>query len=377
MGQALDRVEVERVLAPLEHARPFPARAYLDEEVFAFERDTIFGRSWVCVGRTDEVALPGEWLRAIVGAEPVIVARGPDLELRAFVDVCRHRGASVVGRAACGRALRLECPYHGWAYELDGRLAAAPFAPPTLDRERHALLDVRTATWRGFVFVNLSREAPALDTWLGKRPPWLEDDTLDTLRRGRRREYDVLANWKLCVENFQESHHFPSIHQELEGLTPTAKARSWLSEGPWLGGTMELEDAETVARGGSRRGRAFLVPEERRRTVHDAMSFPSLLTSLQPDYLLTYRLVPLSAGRTRVVADVHFHPASFVPGFDPGDVYDLWDRVNEEDRAVCEAQQANAASRGFDPACYATVEEGMHAFDGMVARAHLAGSREP
>jgi Rieske 2Fe-2S family protein len=377
MAHPLASSELERVLAPLDRARPFGGRAYVDEDVFAFERDIIFGRTWICVGRIDEVALPGQWLRAIVGGEPVVVVRGADLELHAFFDVCRHRGASVVGRAPCGRTARFTCPYHGWTYELDGRLAAADFMPRDFAAKEHGLSRVRTGAWRGFVFATLDEAAPPLDAWLGQRPPWLHDPVLDTLARGRRREYEVAANWKLCVENFQESHHFPLVHAELERLTPTSGARSWLSQGPWLGGTMEIADAETVARGGSRHDRPFLVPEERRRTVHDAMLFPSLLTSLQPDYLLTYRLTPLGAARTAVIADIYFHPAAFIPGFAPDDVFDFWDRVNDEDRAICEAQQANASSRAFDPAGYATVEEGVHAFDRMVAAAHLAHGRGP
>ena len=100
------------------------------------------------------------------------------------------------------------------------------------------------------------------------------------------------------------------------------------------------------------------------------MLFPSLFTSLQPDYLLTYRLTPLAAARTRVTADIYFHPAAFVSSFDPRDVFELWDRINDEDRTICEDQQHNASSRAFTPAYYVTVEEGMHAFDRMVATIH-------
>jgi Rieske 2Fe-2S family protein len=230
------------------------------------------------------------------------------------------------------------------------------------------------------VFVTLGERdsTPELEEWLGETPPWLDElRELPHLARGRRRVYEVNADWKLCAQNFQESHHFPRIHRELEQLTPTEHANTWLPKsGPWLGGTMAIADgAETVSRGGSRRDRPFLVPPVRRRTVHDAMLFPSLLTSLQPDYLLTYRLTPLAPGRTRIDADVYFHPAALVPGFDADDVYTFWDRVNEEDRAICEDQQANARSRAFEPAGYLDVEEGVEAFDRMVARAHLAGRR--
>jgi Rieske 2Fe-2S family protein len=365
-GRPLERAEIDGVLAPTETARPFSARAFVDEKVFLFEEQRIFASSWICVARVEDVALPGQWVREMVAHEPVVVVRGPDLELRAFFDVCTHRGASVVGRAPCGRVARFECPYHGFTYELDGRLTKAPFVAESFDPSRHGLRAVRLATWRDFVFVALDADLPDLETWLGETPPWLSNDL--TVRRGRRTEWEVAANWKLCVENFQESHHFPRVHRALEKITKTAEATTWLGGGRWLGGTMRIEDADTVSLGGSRRGRPLLLQSE--RTVFDAMLFPSLLTSLQPDYLLTYRLTPLAAGRTRVVADVHFHPAAFVPGFDANDVYAFWDRVNAEDRAICEDQQANATSRAFEPACYASVEEGMHAFDRMVAAVH-------
>lgn len=408
-GEPLALEEIEGVLLPLEHARPFPGRAFVDEAVFAFELDRIFGRAWICAGRADAIALPGQWMRVMVGAEAILIVRGPDLHVRAFHDVCRHRGASLVAlrasapddaaearddraasQPACGRvSRRFECPYHGWAYELDGRLAVAPHAPPSLDRSRSGLREVRVDTWCGFVFVTLGKEheTPPLDRWLGEPPPWLlANDVLSSLRLGRAVTYTTRANWKLLVENFQESHHFPSIHGALEELTPASDARTWMSihGGPWLGGTMEIDPKrETVSAGGSMNGRPTLaharapgsdatLHQDPTRTVFDAMLFPSLFTSLQPDYLLTYQLRPLAVDRTEVTASVYFHPAALTPGFDPRDVYDLWDRINAEDKFICEDQQANATSRAFDPACYASVEEGMHAFDRMVAKVHLA-----
>jgi glycine betaine catabolism A len=380
-GRPLTSAELDSVLAPLEQARPFPGRAFVDDDVFAFEVEAIFGRAWICVGRVDEVELPGQWLRERVAGEPVLVVRGADLRLRAFHDVCRHRGASLVGRAPCGRAARLECPYHGWTYELDGCLAVAPFAPPSFERTEHGLRAARVDVWRGFVFVCLDEHAPPLERWLGETPPWLTEDVLASLRRGRRTTYDVAANWKLLVENFQESHHFTRVHRALERLTPTRDARSWLTEGPWLGGTMEIVDAETVSVGGSRHGRPLLPHARAASTgessrVFDAMLFPGFFTSLQPDYLLTYRLTPIHTGRTRVTADVYFHPAAFSPAFAPRDVFDFWDRVNAEDKEICEDQQDNATSRAFAPVCYASVEEGMHAFDRMVALIHRSAHEE-
>lgn len=359
--------DIAAVLAPLDRARPLPARAYWDEVVFAFDQDEIFARAWQCVGREDEIDKPGEWLRAPVTAEGVLVVRDADLSLRAFYNVCRHRAATLLDGAG-GRLSRITCPYHGWTYELSGALAEAPHMPKAFDRSAHGLCPVKVASWQGFLFLNLDPEAPAIEGALLGAPPWLSR-RLPPLRRGRRVEYEVAANWKLVVENFQESHHFPTVHPALHHLTPCEDAVSVLSDGPWLGGIMDLiPDAETVSKSKRRADRPFLSPEGERRRVFDAMLFPGLLLSLQPDYLLTYRLYPEAPARTRVVADTYFHPAAFTAGFDASDVFSFWDEVNREDRAICERQQLGVRSRGYTASRYSLVEDGVHAFDRLVAR---------
>jgi Rieske 2Fe-2S family protein len=368
--------DADAVLAPLERARPFPGSAYASKAVFEAERARIFARAWTCVARVSEVALPGQYVRAEVAGEGVVVVRGVDLALVAWSDVCLHRGASIVGDAApCGRASRFVCPYHGWSYELGGRLASAPHVPATFDAKAARAPSVRVDTWAGFVFVTLDADAPPLASALGQLPPWLDDAmtaTIATLRLAHRRQDECAANWKLLAENFQESHHFPFVHEELEALTTTRDARTWLSDGPWLGGTMAIgEGAETVSRGGSANGRPRIVPPERARMVSDALLFPALLTSLQPDYLLVYRLVPLAPARTRIFFDVLVHPGAATSGESLSPLVDFWHRVNAEDRAICESQQRNVTSRAFRPSCYATVEEGVHAFDRMVAREYV------
>ena len=330
------------IAAAIADARPLPGLAYTSPEIFALERERILTMHWLCVGRSDEVELPGQWLREEVAGAPIIVVRGADLALRAFHDVCRHRGASVVGRKECGRDARFVCPYHGWTYELDGHGPTAP------------LLDVRVELWEGFVFVTLDATVPLREA-MGETPPWLAE--LSPLRRGRRTTNMARANWKLLVENFQESHHFPGVHPALEARTPTANAASWMGDGLWLGGIMPIR-GETVSGDGLLHDRKRIGP---RSAVHDAMLFPTLLTSVQPDYLLTYRLFPISAEETRIVADIYFHPASPEATFD--DVFAFWDQVNAEDRAICEDQQRNASSPGFVPVAYATGEDGVVAFD--------------
>ena len=361
--------DLERVLSPREPCG-LPRAAYTDEAVFAFERERIFGRAWACVGREQELAGAGEFLRARVAGEELLVVRGVDLELRAFYNVCRHRGLLLV-EAGRGRSLQLTCGYHGWTYEASGALRVAPYMPPSFRRDCHGLAPVRLGVLHGFVFVCLDPDAPPLSKVLSGAPEWLCRPELAHLRLGRSLCHEVAANWKLLVENFQESHHFERVHPALEQQTPRAGARSWAGDGAWLGGLMDLvPGARTVAKAGGVE-RPFVVPEPERRRVADALALPCLLTSLQPDYLLTYFLEPLAAARTRVTANVYFHAAAFAPELQAEDVFGFWDRVNAEDRTICERQQLGLASRSFERAVYSLVEEGVHAFDRWVAQRYL------
>jgi len=367
----LSFAERNAVLASFDRATPLPPRVYWDEGVLAQERRTMWGRAWLVVGREDEVAAPGAWLRSPIVPEGILVVRGADLVLRAFYNVCRHR-ASLLVDGPCGRAQSFACPYHGWTYALTGALTDVPHPPlpvADFDRTTHGLRPVKVAVWQGFVFVNLDDGAPSLETALGEVPPWLADAPLASLVRMHRAETEAAANWKLLAENFQESHHFTRVHPALERLSPNAQARSVLGDGPWLGGTMDLADGvETVSLSGARGGRPLI--GEPRRMVHDAILFPALLTSLQPDYLLTYRLHPLAPDRTRIVFDILVHPAAIGIARDENDLVGFWTRVNDEDRAICERQQVGLRSRAYTPSRYASVEDGVHAFDRLVARAY-------
>ena len=359
----LSHEDLDPVRLPFDEARPLPPRACWDPGVFCFDHDEIFGRAWRMVGHESELAEIGSFLLAPLTPEGILVLRGGDGVLRAFYNVCRHRGATLV-EAPCGRAESIACPYHRWIYGLDGALSIAHGA-----RETGDLVGVRVDTWRGFVFVNLDDDAPPLDEATAGAPAWLED--LPPLRRLGGARYEVRANWKLCVQNFQESHHFPLVHPALERLTPTDRARSVIGEGPWLGGIMDLAgEAETVSKSGQLLGRPRIVPEGARRLVHDAHLFPALLTSLQPDYLLTYRLHPIAPDRTLILADTWAH-AACPDGDSARDVLDFWEIVNAEDRAICERQQIGVASRGYAPVGYARVEDGVHAFDRLVAERYL------
>jgi Rieske 2Fe-2S family protein len=367
----LSGVDVEGTLRPLTEARMLPKRAYVDPEVFAFERERWWGTDWVCVGRASDVTSPGQWFVATVGGAELLVVAGDDGVARAFHNVCRHRGVPLLEGRGAG-ACRIRCPYHAWSYDLRGRLDRARGMEdvPSFDRGEHGLASVRLQAWGGFLFASLAAEGPSLAAWLNDLPTQLEDVALGGLVIGFRMETAVRANWKLLMANFAESYHFGPLHPQLEGLTPSRHAESLLSIGPWQGGWMPLRrGAETVSRDGKLHGRPLLRATGVQPGALDYVLFPNLFLSLQPDYLLAYRLAPSSHEETRVSFEVLFAPGAAREGLvEAPDVYDFWKETNAQDFAMCERQQRGIASAGFTSGRYAPAEEGAHEFDKIVAQ---------
>jgi Rieske 2Fe-2S family protein len=371
--------EVLGTLEPLARATMLPGRAYADPRVFAFEQAAWLSRDWVCVGRTSDVGDPGSWFVTSVGQASVVVVRDADRIVRAFHNVCRHRGALLLeGRGV--DCLKIRCPYHAWSYDLAGRLTHAPGTQDLVafDPEANGLLPVLLETFGGFVFVNLAPDARPLLAWLDDLPAQFEGIPVESLVVGTRAESVVRANWKLLMENFAESYHFASVHPSLEQKTPSRHAESLVSRGPWQGGWMPLgPGVQTVSLDGKQHGRPLL----RKEGVHaagvlDYVVWPNLFLSLQPDYLLAYRLTPLAENATRVTFEVLLDPASGADGrfdapvdalFDAPDVYDFWRLTNAQDFAVCERQQLGVASPGYVPGRYTAAEEGVHEFDKIAA----------
>jgi phenylpropionate dioxygenase-like ring-hydroxylating dioxygenase large terminal subunit len=186
---------------------------YADPEVLRREGDRIFAHAWQYVGHSGQVGEPGSYLAATAGEIPVVVTRARDGELRAFLNVCRHRGHVLVNGE--GRRETLQCPYHAWTYALDGALRAAPRSDrePGFDLDELALHEIQVGTWGPFVFVNPDADAPPLTDALGDVPARVAEIVdVDALEFRFRSEYEVQANWKIACENFLECYHCAVAH---------------------------------------------------------------------------------------------------------------------------------------------------------------------
>lgn len=194
--------------------RTLPWGWYTDPAALDLERERIFLRFWQYAGRADEVAQPASFSATRAGHVPVALVRDEEGTLRAFLNVCRHRGSLVC--EGSGRRATLQCPYHAWTYGLDGGLVAAPRASREggIETDELGLLGLRVDTWGPFVFVNPDPDAGPLADFLEDVPERIAAAgvDVDALRFLQRSESGLDANWKICVENFLECYHCPVAH---------------------------------------------------------------------------------------------------------------------------------------------------------------------
>ncbi|HEX6868818.1 MAG TPA: aromatic ring-hydroxylating dioxygenase subunit alpha, partial [Candidatus Limnocylindrales bacterium] len=356
-----------------------PKRAYHDPAIFEWERTNILRRDWIMVAREEEVAEPGSYLLVELDDDPLIVVRGRDGTLRAFHNVCRHRGTAIA-EEPCGKVVRFQCPYHAWIYDLDGSLVRAKHTDDLDDFafEDYGLAGVRLETWQGFIFLNLDPAAASLRDQLGDLVEHWDRFDFSTLRRAKRIEYDVRADWKFIAENYSECYHCPGVHPQLNKLTPYDLGGDFDPDGAWQGGWMELVDsAETMSLDeadrsghGSTHGRPSMrgITPRDERCVYYYVVWPTTFLSIHPDYLLVHRLVPVAPDRTTVICDFLFEAETMAaPGFDPSDAVAFWDLTNGQDWRVCELQQRGTRSSSWVAGRYSNAEASVHAFDQMVA----------
>jgi choline monooxygenase len=199
----------------LEHGQTLPAAWYTDERTYRTETERIFRRSWQYVGLVEDVARVGDFFTSTVGEVPIVIVRAKDGAVRAFANVCRHRGAIVV-REERGHRTTFQCHYHAWTYDLDGTLRAAPSMKDEHDFDRacYSLHRLPCETWGPFIFVNPDRAARPLAMALGTLPDLVAATGLDLggIRRRTHQTYEIAANWKVVVDNYLECYHCPVAH---------------------------------------------------------------------------------------------------------------------------------------------------------------------
>lgn len=345
---------------------------YTAPAYFAREQAAIFRAMWQFVGRADEVPAPGRWIARALAGVRVVVVRGDDDAIRAFHNVCRHRGTLLCAGDAGAARGHLQCPYHAWTYRLDGALHRAPHMDRVdgFDVDDWPLRPVPLATWAGNLFV-----------WLGDGPPPPLADQLDDLdarfapwRLGElvtvaRRDYQLAANWKLVIANYHECLHCPSAHPQLNRLSNYLAGDNAPPRPGWLGASMELAPGVTTLSTLATPPRAPLpgLSDADRRVVLYYAVLPGMLINAHPDYVVVYRLTAIAPDRTDITCQWLMHPDEVArPGFDPADAVEFWDLTNRQDWELSDRAQAGIASAGYRPGPYSHREDMLIAFDRWV-----------
>ncbi len=351
-----------------------PSSAYTDPAHFALERAQIFTAEWMVACRAEEIPRPGDWRVFDIAGDDVLVIRGKDGTLRAFFNVCRHRGARLCaavdepakpGRAALPQSVLangfVRCPYHAWLYDTEGRLIGAPFLAEGADFRRadFSLYPVSCAEWGGFVFLHTTPEhAGSLPDQLGPIPARLANYRLADLRIGHRTHYTVDANWKILCENYNECYHCGPVHPELCALVPAFRTAGG-SGLEWERGIPHREGAYTFTWSGTTARAPFPDLNEDERTRHKGeLVYPNLFLSLACDHVAAYILRPRGPAHTDVECLFLFAADEIArPGFDHADTTSFWDVVNQQDWAICERVQCGMNARPHRQGFYAPMED--------------------
>ncbi|MGK4909006.1 aromatic ring-hydroxylating oxygenase subunit alpha [Streptomyces albus] len=333
-----------------------PGDRYTDPDNFRREQERIFETEWFCAVRAADLEGPGAFRTVQVGRESVLVTRNRRGELRAFLNVCRHRGARLCTEQAGQVRRSLQCPYHAWTYDLDGRLTAAPNLTrmPDVDRTAFGLHTVPLREWLGYAWVCLAAEPPSFEeTVMADVAERLGGGEvighygIESLALGRRHTYDVAANWKLIVENFMECYHCATIHPELTEVLPEFAdgfaAQYYVGHGPSF--APEAEGFTVDGRAGF--ARLPGVPDAHDRRYYALTVRPQVFVNLVPDHVIWHRMFPMAADRTVVECDWLYAPDVVASGADLSPSVELFHRVNVQDFDACERTQPAMASRAY------------------------------
>lgn len=325
---------------PLELARTIPSAWYSDPEIHGAELRHLFGNTWQAVGRLDQVAHPESYLTADVAGESILVVRDSEGILRAFYNICRHRAARVATEPE-GRVSRLRCRYHGWTYDLTGRLRGTPEFEGVADfcREENGLSPIAVAAWGPLVFVHLGRTPPPLEEFLAPLPARCNDQGLSHLRFVARQEYRIACNWKVYVDNYCDGgYHVNTVHPGLAGVLDYTHYRTEIA-GNTSVQTSPLKPQDPDANPAVGKVRTG-------NLAYYWWVFPNLMVNRYQDVMDTNLVLPLGPEKCRVIFDFYFSH-TMADDFIAESIR-VADQVQQEDMGICEEVQRGLASRAFD-----------------------------
>ncbi len=364
-------------------ARPgfsLPQGFYLDADVF--ERDLeLLSRHWSFAGHVSELPQPGAWITSDLGRDSAVIVRGDDGAVRAFANVCRHRGSRLCEGAGAGPFLT--CPYHAWSYHLDGRLRRAREMPEVFNPSEYGLRPLPLIEIGGLLFVAFDSKPPFLDEAAPRLARALDLFGWGKAKIALRRTYEIAANWKLAMENYHECYHCAPAHPEFARLHALARPNNRMlsAEPDARSGVADFEawdaysGADEMARvmrshlvagfqTGSGDGQRLAPPMGAGGQREDGLVIFAELGPLAaflayPDHGVIYRFCPVAPLHTRMEV-IWLVSGQAEPGrdYDPEALAWLWDVTSVADKTIIERNQAGVRDRAYRPGPFSTMEPG-------------------
>jgi len=380
-------------------AETLTPEAYTSEDFFAVERERVFGSSWVAAGCADQVREAGDVLVAEVGGSSIFVVRKGDGGLRAFFNACRHRGTRLLTPDERRVKRFIRCPYHSWAYDLNGRCVGTPMFTGAdipsdqravfdtsgikgFDRADYGLLPVAVDSWGPLVFVNLDGAAGSLSEHLGDLPERTASYRLPEWDIARVNRYEIAANYKLVAENFMEYYHLPWVHPGLVQVSPVEAHYRWQGPGMYSGFCTSPIAPDTDGAGWHKG-----LPPISGLNPSDATSarfvwlFPNVALNILANHLFV--MIASAVGPRSTVETTYLltHPESTSAGESEQGIESLarfWDDVNREDIGIVERVQQGLDTTPFPGGrlCY-RFEESLHRFQNMLIDRMVGKRRVP
>lgn len=349
---------------PVEMGLMPPAGWYGSQEIFDLEREAVFGRTWQPVARREQVPEPGRYISGCLAGRPWVITRDLEGHLRAFYNVCRHKGREVV--LGAGKAEQLVCGYHAWSYDLNGRLRKAPqmAGAKAFERETMGLRPMRVEAWGPWICINPDMDAAPLGPRLLELNARLDATDWGKLKYAERREWTLACNWKVYVDNYLDGgYHVPHMHPSLSAQLDMSGYQTELF------GEYSIQSSKSARQGDISPG----IDAQKRigKEAIYAWIYPNLMLNRYGPCLDMNHVIPLSPSSCKVVYEFYFLECEGESGRAfMAESMEQSAVIQREDIEICESVQRGLSSGAYERGRYAPrVEHGEHHFHGLLARA--------
>lgn len=372
----------EALFRPIEQARGLPG-AFYGEAFYELEKKALFPGSWSIVAVGAAIPDPGDVLPLDFVGFPIILVRGKDGAIKAFHNICRHRAIRLVSEPCKGMS-RMRCPWHSWAYDLEGNLLAMPElgGPKTsrvdgFEKAELGLKPIPVGRWLDYVFINLNGQAQPFEEYIAPLEQAMARFDFGNLRHGGRVDKYYEGNWKLATEGGIEDYHLPFGHPQL-GAQNFRNSTPFIHAGTYAGGIVDLSGGEAgVGEEGDDDGESegLVLKTGDGRPVSEMVVFnvyPTGTVLVSPDHLMLGLLMPESASRTRLELHLYYDgDMATDPALEEAraGVMDTWLSVVPQDYPFVEGTQATIEARdaaGVDTRFSPYWEVAVHEFQKMV-----------